>query len=153
AHRLRTRRRDGRRRDQEDGRDGDRAGRVVERVLRHAECGDRDGPGGLRPPDRRDLWRTRVAHGRNVVAREPDPAFEHLLDYVRDTGGFDFTGYKRPSLVRRVRKRMHEVGISEFGEYQDHLEVHPDEFTQLFNTILINVTSFFRDAQAWEYLS
>jgi two-component system CheB/CheR fusion protein len=86
------------------------------------------------------------------VPTETDPAFERLLDYVRDNRGFDFTGYKRPSLVRRVRKRMQEVGISEFGEYQDHLEVHPDEFTQLFNTILINVTSFFRDAQAWEYV-
>jgi two-component system, chemotaxis family, CheB/CheR fusion protein len=86
------------------------------------------------------------------VPQQTDAAFERLLDYVRDNRGFDFTGYKRPSLTRRVRKRMQEVGITEFGEYQDHLEVHPDEFTQLFNTILINVTSFFRDAQAWEYI-
>jgi two-component system CheB/CheR fusion protein len=34
----------------------------------------------------------------------------------------------------------------------DHLEVHPDEFTHLFNSILINVTSFFRDPEAFEYL-
>ena len=34
----------------------------------------------------------------------------------------------------------------------DYLEVHPDEFEQLFNTILINVTAFFRDPPAWEYL-
>ena len=86
------------------------------------------------------------------MASESDPALERLLGYVRDNRGFDFTGYKRPSLVRRVRKRMQEVGIDGFDEYQDHLEVHPDEFTELFNTILINVTSFFRDPQAWEYL-
>jgi two-component system CheB/CheR fusion protein len=34
----------------------------------------------------------------------------------------------------------------------DHLEVHPDEFAHLFNTILINVTAFFRDPAAWERL-
>ena len=40
---------------------------------------------------------------------------------------------------------MHEVGIDRFAAYQDFLEVHPDEFGFLFNTILINVTGFFRD--------
>jgi two-component system CheB/CheR fusion protein len=83
---------------------------------------------------------------------EVDPDFEALLVYLREKRGFDFTGYKRPSLVRRVRRRMGEVGIASFGEYQDHLEVHPDEFTPLFNTVLINVTSFFRDQGAWDHL-
>ena len=55
--------------------------------------------------------------------QEPDPQFEALLDYVRENRGFDFTGYKRPSLTRRVLKRMQEVGIGSFGEYQDYLEV------------------------------
>src|SRR6185503_18115821 len=40
-----------------------------------------------------------------------------------------------------------------FEEYVDYLEVHPGEFAELFNTILINVTSFFRDQAAWDYLS
>src|SRR3712207_8583522 len=75
----------------------------------------------------------------------PDPAFESLLVFLRERRGFDFTGYKRPSLTRRVRRRMADVGIGSFGEYQDYLEVHPEEFTPLFNTVLINVTSFFRD--------
>jgi two-component system, chemotaxis family, CheB/CheR fusion protein len=86
------------------------------------------------------------------MAPEVDPAFEHLVDYVRDNRGFDFTGYKRASLMRRFRKRMQEVGIEEFSDYQDYLQVHPDEFTSLFNTILINVTSFFRDDGSWDFL-
>ncbi|RBY83058.1 chemotaxis protein CheR [Geodermatophilus sp. TF02-6] len=81
-----------------------------------------------------------------------DPDFEALLVYLRERRGFDFTGYKRPSLSRRVRRRMAEVGIGSVSEYQDHLEVHPDEFAPLFNTILINVTSFFRDRAAWDHL-
>jgi two-component system CheB/CheR fusion protein len=41
---------------------------------------------------------------------------------------------------------------SDYPDYLDHLQVHPDEFTALFNTILINVTAFFRDPDAWDYL-
>ena len=37
------------------------------------------------------------------------------------------------------------VGAADYVEYLDHLQVHPDEFTALFNTILINVTGFFRE--------
>jgi len=82
-----------------------------------------------------------------------DPTFEALLAFLRDNRGFDFTGYKRPSLMRRVRRRMEAVEIETFEDYHDYLEVHPDEFAYLFNTILINVTSFFRDPEAWDYLA
>jgi two-component system CheB/CheR fusion protein len=82
-----------------------------------------------------------------------NPAFETLLEFLRDNRGFDFTGYKRPSLIRRVRHRMEDLDeVETFEAYQDYLEVHPDEFAYLFNTILINVTSFFRDPEAWDCL-
>ncbi|MBU2664402.1 PAS domain S-box protein [Actinoplanes bogorensis] len=82
-----------------------------------------------------------------------DPTFEALLVYLKEARGFDFTGYKRSSLTRRVDRRMSQVGASAYPDYVDYLQVHPDEFTALFNTILINVTGFFRDPEAWEYLS
>jgi two-component system CheB/CheR fusion protein len=47
---------------------------------------------------------------------------------------------------------MSDVGIARFDEYVVYLEMHPEEFTALFNTILINVTGFFRDADAWDHL-
>jgi two-component system, chemotaxis family, CheB/CheR fusion protein len=83
----------------------------------------------------------------------PDPDFEALLDYIHRGRGFDFTGYKRASLVRRVVKRMQVVGVEGYIPYVDYLEVHPEEFRALFDTILINVTGFFRDPQAWEALA
>jgi two-component system CheB/CheR fusion protein len=83
---------------------------------------------------------------------EQDPDFEKLLDHLKAARGFDFTGYKRSSLMRRVDRRMAQVGIDDYAEYLDHLELHGDEFTALFNTILINVTGFFRDLQAWQVL-
>src|SRR5262249_19803598 len=60
---------------------------------------------------------------------------------------------KRSTLMRRVHKRMEFVGIDTYGDYLDHLQVHPDEFTELFNFILINVTSFFRDDAVWSYVA
>ena len=89
----------------------------------------------------------------DVAARGADPAFESLLQFLKEERGFDFTGYKRTTLVRRVRRRMESVGLTDFEQYHDHLMLHPGEFTALFNTILINVTSFFRDTEAWEYLA
>jgi two-component system CheB/CheR fusion protein len=86
-------------------------------------------------------------------SREVNAPFEGLLEYLKQNRGFDFTGYKRSSLMRRVRRRMDMVDVGSFEAYQDYLEVHPEEFPYLFNTILINVTSFFRDPEAWEYLA
>jgi two-component system CheB/CheR fusion protein len=81
-----------------------------------------------------------------------DNALEELLDYIKRERGFDFTGYKRPSLTRRISRRMQDVGAESYQDYLAFLEAQPDEFGQLFNTILINVTSFFRDQPTWEYL-
>jgi two-component system, chemotaxis family, CheB/CheR fusion protein len=88
-----------------------------------------------------------------LAEQDVDRDLEVLLDYLRRSRGFDFTGYKRSSLSRRIDKRMQVVGADGYLSYLDNLEVDPEEFTHLFNTILINVTSFFRDPPTWEYLS
>jgi two-component system, chemotaxis family, CheB/CheR fusion protein len=82
-----------------------------------------------------------------------DESFEALLRYMRDSRGFDFTGYKRTTLMRRVRHRMTYAGYETYEEYLDVLQASADEFSALFNTILINVTAFFRDPDAWEYIA
>jgi len=83
---------------------------------------------------------------------QPDPEFEALLVYLREARGFDFTGYKRSSLMRRVNRRMAQAQVENYTDYLDYLQVRQDEFTALFNTILINVTGFFRDREAWDHL-
>jgi two-component system CheB/CheR fusion protein len=87
-----------------------------------------------------------------MTAPVVDGSLDGLLDYLKSKRGFDFSAYKRTTLQRRVAKRMEAVEVREPGDYVDYLEVHPEEFAELFNTILINVTSFFRDPEAWEYL-
>jgi two-component system CheB/CheR fusion protein len=81
-----------------------------------------------------------------------DAALDELLEYLKRERGFDFSGYKRASLSRRIRRRMESVGIDDHASYLEYLEVHPGEFPELFDTILINVTSYFRDEDAWRYL-
>src|ERR687885_331632 len=85
-------------------------------------------------------------------ATESSPELEALLDYLKRSRGFDFTGYKRTSLTRRIAKRMQAVQIDSFAEYRDYLEANNREFEQLFDTILINVTGFFRDPETWTFL-
>jgi two-component system CheB/CheR fusion protein len=92
---------------------------------------------------------TRVAEGELGT----DEEFEQLLAFIRDARGFDFTGYKRPSLRRRIAHRMQAVGIGSYADYQQHLAEQQGEFIELFNTILINVTAFFRDPPAWQVLA
>jgi two-component system, chemotaxis family, CheB/CheR fusion protein len=87
-----------------------------------------------------------------VPPGEQEAAFEALLDFLKESRGFDFTGYKRSSIWRRVTRRMQQVGTTSFGDYLDVLQVDQDEFTHLFNTVLINVTGFLRDPGAWREL-
>jgi two-component system, chemotaxis family, CheB/CheR fusion protein len=87
------------------------------------------------------------------VGEEVDRDLEPLLHYLRENRGFDFTGYKHSSLFRRIQRRMEATGVGSVDEYLDRLQVDPDEFTHLFNFILINVTGFFRDPAVWDYLA
>jgi two-component system CheB/CheR fusion protein len=84
---------------------------------------------------------------------QKEPEFTRLLDYLKTSRGFDFGAYKVSSLMRRIQKRMREVGVDGYAQYTDYLEVHPHEFGPLFDTVLINVTGFFRDAPSWQFLA
>ena len=90
--------------------------------------------------------------GSPETGDEAPPGLAELLTYLNESRGFDFAGYKRTGLARRLSKRVRTLGLNSYLEYVDYLQVHPDEFGQLFNTILINATSFFRDPAAWEFV-
>jgi two-component system, chemotaxis family, CheB/CheR fusion protein len=88
-----------------------------------------------------------------VVAPPPNGELEALLDYLHERRNFDFRGYKRASLTRRIFKRMQMINVDDYQRYMEILEANPGEFAELFNTILINVTSLMRDKDAWEALA
>jgi len=83
---------------------------------------------------------------------ESGQEFQDLLLMLKETRGFDFTGYKQTTLARRIKRRMDALGLSTAEEYRDILELEPEEFARLFDSLLINVTSFFRDPPAWREL-
>ena len=87
------------------------------------------------------------------MSEERDERLDDLLRFLQATRGFDFTVYKRPTLTRRLAKRIQDVGVDGYDGYRDYLELHPEEFEALFDTVLINVTGFFRDPDAWRALA
>jgi two-component system CheB/CheR fusion protein len=81
-----------------------------------------------------------------------DVALKNLLQELAEQRGFDFRGYKKTTLERRFRKRMFQLNIGDYEEYGRYIRGNPEEANELLNTILINVTEFFRDPPAWEIL-
>jgi two-component system, chemotaxis family, CheB/CheR fusion protein len=88
-----------------------------------------------------------------MAAPPRDDQLETLLNYLLERRNFDFRGYKRASLSRRIAKRMQAIGVEDYERYMEVLEANPGEFSELFNTILINVTGLLRDPEAWESLA
>jgi two-component system CheB/CheR fusion protein len=81
-----------------------------------------------------------------------DASFSRLLDKLSKQYAFDFREYKQTSLARRIKIRMQQVRMENYDRYSEYLDLHPDEHVALFNTILINITAFFRDPDAWKIL-
>ena len=84
---------------------------------------------------------------------EAEREFEALLNYLKHSRGCDLTGYKYSTLMRRFARRMQEIKIDSYQNYLHYLQSHSKECSALLDTIFINVTTFFRDHDAWEYLA
>src|SRR5690348_1035368 len=79
-------------------------------------------------------------------------SLSQLISELARSRNLELRGYKTTTLERRIRKRMSEVNTHNYSEYLEKLHEDPREVDLLLNTILINVTEFFRDPQAWEAL-
>ncbi|WP_410219273.1 CheR family methyltransferase [Paracoccus sp. (in: a-proteobacteria)] len=79
-------------------------------------------------------------------------ARNEIYDILRSQTGHDFSGYKTKTFMRRVGRRMHVLQRKTIEGYVEVLRKEPDEVINLFRDLLINVTNFFRDAEAFEAL-
>ena len=77
---------------------------------------------------------------------------EEISQLLRSHSGHDFSGYKGKTFLRRVARRMQVVGQSTVEDYTDQLRRDPTEVMALFRDLLINVTGFFRDGEAFSTL-
>lgn len=77
----------------------------------------------------------------------------NVFAFIHHCTGWDFNSYKRPTIFRRINKRMITGGFKSFEEYAEYLQKNPDECLQLSRDFLIGVSRFFRDKAAFEMLS
>ena len=76
-----------------------------------------------------------------------------IIAVLRSRVGHDFSAYKSATVMRRVIRRMQVCRAKTLSEYADYLTSTPDEAHNLFSDLLISVTMFFRDEQAFEALA
>jgi two-component system, chemotaxis family, CheB/CheR fusion protein len=92
-----------------------------------------------------------AADEREMLASQT--ALTRLFALVRASTGVDFSYYKPKTLDRRIQRRMLLCKLERLEDYVEYLEAHPTEIKTLYEEILIHVTSFFRDPQAFELLT
>lgn len=85
-------------------------------------------------------------------AQDAEPLLEEILLQLRAATGHDFQHYKRATVLRRIERRLHVTGQTDLGSYLNYLEQHGSEATALLGDMLIGVTNFFRDREAFESL-
>jgi two-component system CheB/CheR fusion protein len=78
-----------------------------------------------------------------------EEALHQILTQLRLRTGHDFSGYKRATLLRRLARRMQLTQSTTLTAYLQRLRQDTDEADALFSDLLINVTEFFRDRDAW----
>lgn len=88
-----------------------------------------------------------------VLSEAAEQALTKILTQLRVRTGQDFTGYKRPTLLRRLARRMQLTQSTTLTAYLQRLRQQTEEADALFRDLLINVTEFFRDAEAWATLN
>lgn len=76
-----------------------------------------------------------------------------ILKLLKQHTGYDFHGYKEGTLIRRVLRRMGLHHMQKLRQYADFLRDHPEETSRLFKDLLISVTGFFREPEAFERLA
>ena len=101
-------------------------------------------------------------YARHDYARQP-PAIQldepesrglgEILNVIQRRCGHDFSGYKSNTLVRRVRRRMGLRSMHALADYAVLLNAEPAEIDALFKDLLIGVTEFFRDPEAFECIA
>ena len=79
-------------------------------------------------------------------------ALEKVVILLRGQTGHDFSLYKKSTVYRRIERRMGLHQIDKIANYVRFLQENPQEVELLFRELLIGVTSFFRDPEAWEQL-
>ncbi len=86
------------------------------------------------------------------VPDESETSLREVLSFLRTRTGRDFSYYKRATILRRISRRMQVNGVDDLSDYLTFLRTHPGEAGALLHDLLISVTNFFRDRDAFAAL-
>jgi two-component system, chemotaxis family, CheB/CheR fusion protein len=112
----------------------------------------------LAPEDMPDVLVRYLTHGYvaapDVVEDRPsgNGSIDPVLALLRNRAGHDFRLYKRSTLTRRIHRRMGLSNLHTINDYIGFLRSQPGELEALARDLMINVTTFFRDGEAWTTL-
>jgi two-component system CheB/CheR fusion protein len=81
-----------------------------------------------------------------------EESLREILTLLRIRTGHDFSNYKRPTLIRRIARHLQIHELANIPAYLEYLRERPEEIQSLLKNLLINVTNFFRDKEAFEAL-
>ena len=109
------------------------------------------------PPEEMPARLIQLTHHARVARLDPADdavadAYPRILEHLRRQTGVDFTHYKASSILRRIERRMGVIGAASLVDYARLLGESPREITTLYKDLLIGVTRFFRDPEAFEVL-
>src|SRR5215468_2127302 len=103
----------------------------------------------------------RIAHHPYVAAEPGDDqdygagdnaGLNTIFQLLRRSTGVDFTHYRKTTILRRIQRRMVVHKIDKLDEYVRHVQLNPAEIKALYQDMLINVTSFFRNPRVFDTL-
>src|SRR5262245_16346641 len=75
-----------------------------------------------------------------------------IFQLLRRSTGVDFTHYRKTTILRRIQRRMVVHKVDKLDEYVKHVQMNPAEIKALYQDMLINVTSFFRNPRVFDTL-
>ena len=89
---------------------------------------------------------------QSLTEENAETMVRRITAFIHSRLGHDFSSYKRDTVLRRIGRRMQVVRSHSLADYADYLLANPEEAQELFGDLLISVTSFFRDPEAFARL-
>ncbi len=87
-----------------------------------------------------------------VVTENPPATLDALLTQVHRFSGYDFRDYRHGTVCRRLERRLRAAGVSDYVEYMDYLDAHPEEYQKLADDLTIKTSGFLRSPYSYRQI-
>jgi len=99
------------------------------------------------------LGKVRIPVEADKRPEDQQQALREIFTQLRLRTGHDFSNYKRPTLLRRIERRINIRNLPDLPAYAAFIQQYPDEVVALLKDVLISVTNFFRDRKAFDAIA